>query len=149
MMIPVPNLKREYDDTCAQFGFMCVSDSNAPDAQTLRSSWIIVPDKLQRHLHTNHLDCKDKLIVFAKRKYDELKHSITYLTSVIKGYNENVREASHKFSHHIADCGAAISCAEDIVPRVLGDNHSKVIKKFISNFYSFEKNRRHNLKNRM
>lgn len=40
----------------------------------------MVPRKLQRHLHTKHVDCKDKIVAFLKHKYDELKHSQAYLT---------------------------------------------------------------------
>jgi hypothetical protein len=31
--------------------------------------------KLQRHLHTKHIHCKDKLLTFLKCKCGEMKHS--------------------------------------------------------------------------
>jgi hypothetical protein len=53
----------------------------------------VVPAKLQRHLHTKHVDSKHQLNAFLKRKCDELKHSETSLTAVVKGENVNVCEA--------------------------------------------------------
>jgi hypothetical protein len=50
----------------------------------------------------NTFDYKDKPIEFNKRNCDELKHSETSLTSVIKG--ENVYDASYILSYHIASC---------------------------------------------
>jgi hypothetical protein len=63
----------------------------------------MVTATLQRHLHTKRVDRKDKPIELCKRKCDELKHSKTNLTSVIKG--ENVCESLHKVSCRIARCG--------------------------------------------
>jgi hypothetical protein len=42
-----------------------------------------------------------------KHKCDELKHSETNVTSVIKGENGSVCEALYKVSYHIANCGEA------------------------------------------
>jgi hypothetical protein len=60
--------------------------------------------KLLRHLHTEHVDCKDRPIALFKLKCEELKHSQTNLTSVIEGENGNVCEASYRVNYHTARC---------------------------------------------
>jgi hypothetical protein len=80
--------KHEYDDSYLQLGFTSVGDSSAPDVQcVLRYQTLgngpVVPTKLQQHLLTELVDCRHTCRVF-KRKCDDLKHSQTNLTSVIK-----------------------------------------------------------------
>jgi hypothetical protein len=65
----------------------------------------MVPLKLQQYLHTKHNDRKDKSTALFKCKCDAVKHSQANLTSVIKGENGNVCEASHEVSYHVAHCG--------------------------------------------
>jgi hypothetical protein len=65
------------------------------------------PKELQRHLYTQQVNCKDKPVALPTPKCDEPKHSLTNLTLVTIGDNENVREASHKLRHRTAHCGAA------------------------------------------
>jgi hypothetical protein len=75
--------------------------------------------------------------MFYKCKYDELKHSHTNVTSVIKDKNGNVYEPLYKVSYHIACYGQVhmtaenliIPYVENIVSCVLGDNHLKVVIK--------------------
>jgi hypothetical protein len=52
--------KSKYDDSYLQFGFVCVGDSRAPDAQLILCYQILakssmVPAKFQRHLCTKNL----------------------------------------------------------------------------------------------
>jgi hypothetical protein len=62
----------------------------------------VVLAQLQLHLHTKHVDSKDKPIVYLKRKCDKLQHSATNVMSVIKGENRNSCEATYKLSYHTA-----------------------------------------------
>lgn len=68
----------------------------------------VVPTELQQHLHTKHVDSKDRHHIF-KHKRDELKHSETCLTSVFKW---KCVVASHKISYHFSHCGEACVIAE-------------------------------------
>jgi hypothetical protein len=58
--------------------------------KTIANSYM-VPAKVQGHLHTKHVDCKDKYLMFLKCKCDELKKSESSLASVTK--DENVGKA--------------------------------------------------------
>jgi hypothetical protein len=104
--------------------------------------------ELQGHLHTKHVDCKDRLIASFKRKYDELKHSYTSLASVIKAENKNVYEASDKVGYHIIHYDEAHMIAENPIItcvkkhafpcawlKSLEGNKKSTVK-----FYSLEKN---------
>jgi hypothetical protein len=70
--------------------------------------------KLQRHLHTKHIHCKEKLLTFLKYKCGELNHSQHNLTSVIKCENVHVQSILQ------TSCYA-------IKSSVFGDNHLKFI----------------------
>jgi hypothetical protein len=59
----------------------------------------MVPAKLQRH--KKHVDYKDKPIACSERKCAEPKHSGTNVTSVIKGENGNMHEASYTVNYQV------------------------------------------------
>jgi hypothetical protein len=100
----------------------------------------MLPDfrkQLQRCVHKGHTDCKDKPIVFLKRKCDELKRSETDLTLVIESGNLNMCETLHKVDCPNAHCGEGHGTpkipsylAQKIVFYVFANSDLKVIIKF-------------------
>lgn len=94
---------------------MCVGDSHVHDAQWVLCYQILGKSSMVQHLHTKHDDCKDRPITVFKCKCDELKHSQTNLTSVVKGEQGNVCEESYKLSYHIARCVEAFMIAAHLI----------------------------------
>lgn len=131
---------RKYEDQYLDFGFTYISKGNVELPQCVVCHKVLaaesmLPNKLKRHLETNHSSLQGKPRDFFARKLRELKHQSTSLFSRASIPSKALL-ASFKVAHRIAKCKKPHTIAEelilpaaiDIVSVMIGDSAAKEIK---------------------
>lgn len=114
-------LKRKYSDEYIKYGFSYIGDEDCPKPKcvvcgVVLSNGCMKPSFLSRHLHTKHMDYKNKDCDFFKRLKEQNNVSIlsSYILPANKD-NERAVDVSYRISYHIAKCGYSHQIGEKLI----------------------------------
>lgn len=116
---PSKTKTRKYDDTYLVFGFTCMTVCNEERPQCVvclkvLASDSLKPNKLRRHLETNHPEHKDKSVDFFRQKLVNC-HAQQSLFTKAASVTANAQLASYKVAYRVAQCKKPHTIAEELI----------------------------------